>query len=175
MRDFGRWQLDASRRRQGRVGDKVASATRSRRRQGCVGDKSIIASSVVLSLFVSRHDFFSRFPTSVTGCSFWWLLVLNDVFQGVVVPRWTSRRWRIAPLLIDRFWPLWRNLGALRKPRGRRARRFSGHLRAARADADARRVGRFAGVGFRPDFLVATLSISSRNCTRLARRSTSAA
>ncbi len=44
-------------------------------------------------------------------------LVLHDVFQGVVVPRWSSRRWRIAPLLIDKLWPLWRSLGQ-RRPEG---------------------------------------------------------
>ncbi len=44
-------------------------------------------------------------------------LVLHDIFQSVVVPRWSSRRWRIAPVFIDRFWPLWRNL-AQRKPTG---------------------------------------------------------
>ena len=44
-------------------------------------------------------------------------LVLNDVFEGVVVPRWTSRRWRIAPLLIDKLWPLWRAVGQ-RKAQG---------------------------------------------------------
>ena len=44
-------------------------------------------------------------------------LALHDVFQGVVVPRWSSRRFRIAPLIIDKLWPLWRNLG-VRKPAG---------------------------------------------------------
>ena len=45
------------------------------------------------------------------------VLVLHDVFQGVIVPRWSSRRFRLAPLFIDRLWPLWRNLGQ-RKPEG---------------------------------------------------------
>ena len=44
-------------------------------------------------------------------------LVLHDVFQSVVVPRWTSRRWRIAPMLVDKLWPLWRNV-AQRRPEG---------------------------------------------------------
>ena len=44
-------------------------------------------------------------------------LVLHDVFQSVVVPRWSSRRGRIAPLFIDRLWPLWRSMAA-RKPQG---------------------------------------------------------
>ena len=44
-------------------------------------------------------------------------LVLHDIFQSVVVPRWSSRRWRIAPVFTDRLWPLWRNL-AHRKPEG---------------------------------------------------------
>ena len=34
--------------------------------------------------------------------------VLFDVFQTVVVPRWTSRRWRIAPFLIAELWAVWR-------------------------------------------------------------------
>ena len=38
-------------------------------------------------------------------------LVLHDVFQGVVVPRWSSRRWRIAPIMVDKLWPLWRSIG----------------------------------------------------------------
>lgn len=45
------------------------------------------------------------------------VLVLHDVFQGVVVPRWSSRRGRIAPMFIDRLWPLWRRWGE-RKPHG---------------------------------------------------------
>lgn len=45
------------------------------------------------------------------------ILVLHDVFQGVVVPRWSSRRGRIAPMLIDKMWPLWRRI-AERKPAG---------------------------------------------------------
>ncbi len=43
--------------------------------------------------------------------------VLHDVFQGVVVPRWSSRSGRIAPWLIDKLWPLWRNM-ANRKREG---------------------------------------------------------
>ncbi len=39
-------------------------------------------------------------------------LVLHDVFQSVVVPRWSSRRLRIAPHLFDAAWKLWRRLGA---------------------------------------------------------------
>lgn len=34
-------------------------------------------------------------------------LALFDVFQTVVVPRWTSRRWRMAPFLINGLWLLW--------------------------------------------------------------------
>ncbi len=34
-------------------------------------------------------------------------LALFDVFQTVVVPRWTSRRWRIAPHLIGALWRFW--------------------------------------------------------------------
>ncbi len=45
------------------------------------------------------------------------VLVLHDIFQSVIVPRWSSRRWRIAPVFTDRLWPLWRNL-AHRKPEG---------------------------------------------------------
>ncbi len=39
------------------------------------------------------------------------VLVLHDVFQGVVVPRWSSRSFRVAPHLIENFWRLWRRLG----------------------------------------------------------------
>lgn len=53
------------------------------------------------------------------------VLVSHDIFQGVVVPRWSSRSWRIAPWLIDKLWPLWRNLG-LRKPAGDRREDFLG-------------------------------------------------
>ena len=44
-------------------------------------------------------------------------LVLHDVFQSVIVPRWSSRRGRVAPLFIDKMWPLWRSW-AQRKPAG---------------------------------------------------------
>lgn len=44
------------------------------------------------------------------------VLVLHDVFQSVVVPRWSSRRGRIAPLFIDKLWPLWRAMGDRKQP-----------------------------------------------------------
>ena len=50
------------------------------------------------------------------------LLVLTglfDVFQTVVVPRWTSRGWRMAPHLIAGLWPLWHGV-ALRLRSARR-------------------------------------------------------
>src|SRR5664279_3885066 len=50
----------------------------------------------------------------VVGC------VLYDVFQGVVVPRWTSRTLRISPLLTGGLWPLWRRLGVSLKSAQRR-------------------------------------------------------
>ena len=45
------------------------------------------------------------------------VLVMHDVFQGVVVPRWSSRSWRVAPWFIDKLWPLWRDAGQ-RRPEG---------------------------------------------------------
>ncbi len=42
-------------------------------------------------------------------------LVLHDVFQGVVVPRWSSRRWRLTPLLLESSWALWRRLASRRE------------------------------------------------------------
>ena len=53
------------------------------------------------------------------------VLVAHDIFQGVVVPRWSSRNLRIAPWLIDWLWPLWRNLG-LRRPAGDQREDFLG-------------------------------------------------
>ena len=41
-------------------------------------------------------------------------LVGHDVFQSVVVPRWSSRHWRIAPWFTDKLWPLWRGLAGRR-------------------------------------------------------------
>ncbi|HEX8463837.1 MAG TPA: potassium channel family protein [Abditibacterium sp.] len=38
-------------------------------------------------------------------------LVMHDVFQSVVLPRWTSRRFRFAPLFLDWMWRLWRRIG----------------------------------------------------------------
>lgn len=38
-------------------------------------------------------------------------VVLYDVFQSVVVPRWTSRTLRLAPLLLEGTWWLWRGVG----------------------------------------------------------------
>ena len=40
------------------------------------------------------------------------VLVMHDVFQSVVVPRWSSRRFRIAPHLFETSWNGWRRLGA---------------------------------------------------------------
>ncbi len=42
-------------------------------------------------------------------------LVFHDIFQGVVVPRWSSRRWRIAPFFVDLLWRGWRYLGQRRR------------------------------------------------------------
>ncbi len=44
----------------------------------------------------------------LTVCALLVSSVLYDVFQTVVVPRWTSRRWRLAPLLIRELWAVWR-------------------------------------------------------------------
>ncbi|HEU4752239.1 MAG TPA: potassium channel family protein, partial [Armatimonadota bacterium] len=38
-------------------------------------------------------------------------LVLYDVFEAVVVPRWTSRFFRLSPFLTDNLWLLWRASG----------------------------------------------------------------
>jgi len=40
------------------------------------------------------------------------LLVLHDVFQGVVVPRWSSRSWRATPHIIENLWHAWRRVGS---------------------------------------------------------------
>lgn len=53
------------------------------------------------------------------------VLVMHDVFQGVVVPRWSSRNWRIAPWMIDKLWPLWRSWGQ-RRPEGDKREDFLG-------------------------------------------------
>ena len=37
-------------------------------------------------------------------------LVLYDVFQSVVVPRWSDIRLRLSPLLIKWCWPIWRKM-----------------------------------------------------------------
>ncbi len=42
-------------------------------------------------------------------------LVMHDVFQSVVVPRWSSRRFRVAPHLFETFWVLWRRIGSKRE------------------------------------------------------------
>ena len=42
-------------------------------------------------------------------------LVLHDVFQSVVVPRWSSRRFRIAPHLLEMMWLMWRRIGSTRE------------------------------------------------------------
>lgn len=38
-------------------------------------------------------------------------LVIYDVFQTVIVPRWTERRWRMGPSAVRRLWPWWRARG----------------------------------------------------------------
>ena len=43
-------------------------------------------------------------------------LALYDVFQGVVVPRWTGNLFRIAPFVIRLQWPLWKWLAQRMKP-----------------------------------------------------------
>ena len=35
-------------------------------------------------------------------------LVVRDVFQAVVVPRWGSNAYRLSPILVIRLWPLWK-------------------------------------------------------------------
>lgn len=42
-------------------------------------------------------------------------LVLHDVFQGVVVPRWSSTHLRITPRLLRSLWRLWRFIGSKRE------------------------------------------------------------
>ncbi len=42
-------------------------------------------------------------------------LIFHDIFQGVVVPRWSSRRFRIAPWFVDRLWHVWRRLSERHK------------------------------------------------------------
>ena len=44
------------------------------------------------------------------------ILVLHDVFQGVVVPRWSSRQLRIAPLFFEGLWPVWKRLAERKAP-----------------------------------------------------------
>ena len=38
-------------------------------------------------------------------------VLLFDVFQSVVMPRWTSRTLRVAPRLVDFIWPQWKRAG----------------------------------------------------------------
>jgi hypothetical protein len=45
---------------------------------------------------------------------------LYDVFQSVVVPRWTARTLRLAPFLIEVLWPVWRRAGRRFRARQRR-------------------------------------------------------
>ena len=52
-------------------------------------------------------------------------LVLHDVLQSVVVPRWSSRRGRVAPIFTDKLWPLWRSW-AHRKPQKNASENFLG-------------------------------------------------
>lgn len=47
-------------------------------------------------------------------------VVLYDVFQSVVVPRWTDRTLRLSPLLLDTLWPVWRGIGLRMRSAGRR-------------------------------------------------------
>jgi hypothetical protein len=46
--------------------------------------------------------------------------VLFDVFQSVVVPRWTPRQLRLAPMLVDGLWWVWRGVGRRLRPAERR-------------------------------------------------------
>lgn len=46
-------------------------------------------------------------------------VVLYDVFQSVVVPRWTSAAWRLAPTMTKFLWPLWRKIGLRRSAQKR--------------------------------------------------------
>jgi Ion channel len=46
--------------------------------------------------------------------------VLFDVFQSIVVPRWTDRTLRLSPFLIDLLWPVWRRIGLRLRPAQRR-------------------------------------------------------
>lgn len=43
-------------------------------------------------------------------------VTLYDVFQSVVVPRWTGRALRFAPYFVDMFWPYYRRLAQRRDP-----------------------------------------------------------
>lgn len=52
------------------------------------------------------------------------VIALFDVFQSVVVPRWTGRTFRLTPLLVDALWPVWRGAGL----RIRSAKRREGFL-----------------------------------------------
>lgn len=45
---------------------------------------------------------------------------LYDVFQSVVVPRWTARTLRLSPFLIDLLWPVWSRVGGRLRPAQRR-------------------------------------------------------
>jgi len=54
-------------------------------------------------------------------------VALYDVFQGVVVPRWTGRRLRLAPYVIDCVWPRWRAF-ALRRLKGQQREDFLGNF-----------------------------------------------
>jgi hypothetical protein len=47
-------------------------------------------------------------------------IVLYDVFETVVVPRKTGRRFRVAPLISLWLWPLWRSIGIRLQPAWRR-------------------------------------------------------
>jgi Ion channel len=51
--------------------------------------------------------------------------VLYDVFQSIVVPRWTDRTLRLSPFLIDVLWPVWRRIGLRLRP-AQRSENFLG-------------------------------------------------
>lgn len=46
-------------------------------------------------------------------------VALYDVFQSVVVPRWTGRLLRLAPFILRFLWPRWRAFGVRLKPQKR--------------------------------------------------------
>ena len=75
--------------------------TTARRALNCY--KSSLVWLVQLILFAFMLDNILQLSLAASLIS----LALFDVFQTVVVPRWTSRRWRIAPHLIEVLWHFW--------------------------------------------------------------------